>query len=407
MATYRHKTSDIVPKRAMALRSATILFRDRPAGALCETATGGTRFVYNADWSETIGCSLPRAEGEHAWSAGIHPFFQHLTAEGWLRGQQARAGHVQAQDDFGLLTRFGADCIGAVGVVPATESGPEPLRETLEAADAVVTGRRTVSGVQKKLLAFHDGERFRPAERLDQPATHIAKFNPDGEPTIVRNENLSLSLAREVLGDQEVTRATIGTVEGIDGVALLVERFDRRDGTKLRLEDFAQILRKPRGLDFKGKYQSSYEEAASVVRDFSARPVIDLARFLRRIVFSVLIGDADAHLKNFSLLERPEGLRLSPAYDQLNTTIYDNYDRDAALEINGRLRALESIDRSTLTELGRVIGLPGGAANRVVASVQAGWERSTALALGPAIDPQDFRARYAELVTNNAARIFT
>ncbi len=387
-------------------RSANILYKSNTAGVLSETRAGGSVFRYDAECQEQIACALPRADSEHVWANGLHPVFQHLTAEGWLRGLQARAGHVQAQDDFGLLLNFGSDCIGAIGVAPVEQGDAGALRRDGVPVGQIVTGRRTVSGVQKKLLAFHDGMRFQPAERLDQPATHIAKFNSDDEPTLVQNEDLSLRLARQVLGEREVTGARIAAVAGFEGVALLVERFDREGDAKLRLEDSAQILCKPRGLDFKGKYQSSYEEAASVIRDFSARPVIDLDRFFRRILFSVLIGDADAHLKNFSLLERPEGLRLSPAYDQLNTAIYENYDRDAALEIDGRLRALDSIDRPTVEALGRTIGLNPRAVDRAIAAIKTGWERSDTLAFPAAIDPKDFRARYAEIVANNALRLF-
>src|SRR5690606_21787479 len=183
--------------------------------------------------------------------------------------------------------------------------------------EAAATAPRTVSGVQRKLLAWHDGTGFRPSIDPDDPATHIAKFNSHEEPTLVQNENLSLRLAREILGEGEVTRAAPAVVAGIDGLALLVERFDRDAGARLRLEDFAQILGKPRGPEFGGKYDSSYEEAASVITRFSSRPRLDLNRYYRLVVFNFALGNADAHLKNFSLLERPEGLRLSPAYDLL------------------------------------------------------------------------------------------
>src|SRR3546814_1162819 len=88
------------------------------------------------------------------------------------------------------------------------------------------------------------------------------------------------------------------------------------------MEDFAQILMRPREADFKGKYQGSYEEVAAAIDRHSARPQIDRARFFSALVFNLIIGNADAHLKHWSLLERPEGLRLSPQYDPLNTLLY-------------------------------------------------------------------------------------
>src|SRR3546814_8031864 len=79
---------------------------------------------------------------------------------------------------------------------------------------------------------------------------------------------------------------------------LLVERFDRLDGERLRLEDFAQVLGKPRGPQFGGKYGSSYEEAASVIVRHSARARLDLARFYKLVIFNFALGNADAHLRS-------------------------------------------------------------------------------------------------------------
>jgi serine/threonine-protein kinase HipA len=107
----------------------------------------------------------------------------------------------------------------------------------------------------------------------------------------------------------------VSTVAVVNEPALIVTRFDRTpEGGKLRLEGFAQILDKPRGRDFSGKYDAAYEDVAAVIKQHSVRPEIDLARFFRRLIVFVLVGNCDAHLKNFSLLETDAGLRLSPAY---------------------------------------------------------------------------------------------
>ena len=69
-------------------------------------------------------------------------------------------------------------------------------------------------------------------------------------------------------------------------------------------------------------YDASYEEVAAVIKQHSVRPEIDVARFFRRLIVFVLVGNCDAHLKNLSLLETEDGLRLSPAYDIVNTALY-------------------------------------------------------------------------------------
>jgi serine/threonine-protein kinase HipA len=328
----------------------------------------GTLFAYDDDWSEPIACSLPADTRDYYDRGGLLPFFQHLAPEGWLRGLQARAGGTADQDDFGLLLHYGADCIGAVGVLPLGDEGPVPIKNI-------------------------------------DPATYIAKFNRPDLPTLVQNENLSLTLAREVLGTNEVTRAKPAIVSGLEGIALLVERFDRNGDERLRLEDFAQILNKPRGNDFRGKYDSSYEEAASVMERFSARARVDLQRFFRLTVFNLAIGNADAHLKNFSLLERDGELRLSPAYDLINTSIY-NFDRETALAIGGRKRQFEELDRATLVKLGIDIGLPEPAVQRALDDIAVRIDKAKSLSFPNHLNADDFRARYLGVVQDNIGRIF-
>ena len=321
-----------------------------------------------------------------------------------MRRRQAHAGRTEDQDDFGILLSFGADCIGAVGIVPADHGPPLSDKEPHSLEEAAKVPGRTISGVQQKLLAYRDEQGFHPSGPEDA-ATHIAKFNSEALPTLVQNEHLSLQLARQVLGPDEVTNAAPATLQDIDGVALLVERFDRKDGERLRLEDFAQILGKPRGRRFDGKYQSSYEEAATAIANHSARPKIDLDRYYRLVLFNLVISNADAHLKNFSLLERPEGLRLSPAYDLLNSIIYRDYEADSALAIGGRKHPLEAIGRGLIEQLGLDIGLPRQAVARSIETLARKFAAAPALQLQAHVQPDDFRARYRDIVVGNAERI--
>ena len=317
----------------MNLRRGQALFKDQAAGTLEETAGGGSRFIYDADWKTPIACSFPILQREHEWAPGIHPFFQHLAPEGWLREKQARLGDIPEEDDFGLLLRYGADCIGAVGLRPFPGDKESKIAVP---ADPTISPGRTISGIQKKLLAVKDGSGFAPAGPTGL-APYIAKFNSEATriESLVRNEALSLGWSAELLSKNEVNEFVIGTVSGEP--ALIVTRFDRTpEGAKLRLEDFAQILNKPRGRDFAGKYDASYEDVAGVIRKHSARPAIDLARFFRRLIVFVLVGNCDAHLKNFSLLETSVGLRLSPAYDIVNTAFYEELIRTLRSRSTGR-----------------------------------------------------------------------
>ena len=379
-------------------------YKGQRAGLLSEVGDD-TRFVYDAGWTQPIACALPVATREHFWRGGLIPFFEHLGPEGWLRGRQARAGGTPDQDDFGLLLNYGADCIGAVGIVPPDGAHVHPLADADAIEAAATAAGRTLSGVQKKWLVFRDQGGFRPSTRLSDPVTHIAKFNREDLPSLVQNEDLSLRLAREVLGVDAVTAAAVGTVRGEAGIALIVERFDRLGDVRLRLEDFAQILERPRGRAFDGKYHSSYEEAAGVVARFSSRARIDLDRYFRLVAFNLVIGNADAHLKNFSLLEQGDGLRLSPAYDLLNTLVYPRYDAFTALAIGGAKRPFDSLHREILASLGVSIGLPPRAVDSALAQLARRFAAAASLVFPAHLGPDDFRIRYRDIVAANAQRI--
>lgn len=245
------------------------------------------------------------------------------------------------------------------------------------------------------------GNGFTPAGP-DGLAPYIAKFDSERErvQSLVRNEALSLRWAAELLGQDEVNKFELAPVAVVNEPALIVTRFDRTpDGSKLRLEDFAQILNKPRGRDFAGKYDASYEDVAEVIKKHSARPEIDLARFFRRLVVFVLVGNCDAHLKNFSLLETEIGLRLSPAYDIVNTALYDGFDQSLALSINGRKRHLDELTREMLEAFGRQLGLSQAAIDQIFADLRTRGRRAALLLKPPRGEPPDgFVHRYAEVV---------
>lgn len=342
------------------LRYAEIRFKDRIAGSLQEVPGGGTQFDYAPEFTQSIGCALAREQDRHVWNAGLHPFFEHLGPEGWLRNRQARTADIAVEDDLGILLTYGEDCIGAVSVhnpdAVELDVNPESLDRLTRAA---VQAKRTLSGVQPKILVTKEEDRYIPAGPRD-PAPYIAKFPTDDVPDLISNEDVSLRAARILLGARRVTGAKRALVDGIETPALLLERFDRTGkNEKLRLEDFAQILCKPKGRDFSGKYDASFEDTAGAIRQYSARPEIDTLAFFQQLVAYAVIGNCDCHLKNFSLLETDRGLRLSPAYDVVNTYIYGKfgYDTHFGLRLLGQRRQFEDLTRGLFNEFGREIGL--------------------------------------------------
>ena len=387
-----------------ALRTAKIFFKDQSAGRLEETASGGTRFIYHEAWSTTIACCLPVSRREHEWKQGLHPFFQNLGAEGWLRERQAREAHLSENDDLGLLLLHGADCIGAVSLLP--ESGI--ASPTAANSEVPTSPGRTLSGVQRKLLVTHDvaTNTYRPAGSTG-PAPYIAKFNSRDLPDLVRNERLTLCWTAAVLGADEVTRFTLSEVTELNEMALIVTRFDRTPEGKLRAEDFAQILCRPRGQGDDGKYQASYEEVAEVIKTHSVRPDIDLAKLFRRLIVFSIVANTDAHLKNFTLLERPEGLRLSPLYDVVNVGLYgERYGQTLALEIDGKKHALEDVNRPLLKAFGERIGLSKATIANTFSELKSKVRQAEKLlAIPPGEGPEGFISRFSEVVRVGCLRL--
>src|SRR3546814_18394956 len=102
-----------------------------------------------SDWSSDV-CSSDLTQRRFRWDAGLHPVLQNLGPEGWLRRQQARSGHVEQEDDLGILLRYGRDCIGAISVEPVESVAPAEMVPSHDAwADAGTGSHRTNSGVHQ------------------------------------------------------------------------------------------------------------------------------------------------------------------------------------------------------------------------------------------------------------------
>src|SRR6267378_957743 len=144
-----------------------VYFNDSFVGELRQEPGGRCVFTYDAGYLQAnkpaIAFTLPRQSAPLVCEQGLHPFFDNLVAEGWLRNAQARALKVSVDNRFALLLAFGHDCAGAVSVIdPAPVSEPvidagDPL------ATAALTSRASLSGVQPKLLAVKESRKYRPA----------------------------------------------------------------------------------------------------------------------------------------------------------------------------------------------------------------------------------------------------
>jgi serine/threonine-protein kinase HipA len=311
---------------------------------------------YSFDYHErdrAISLSLPTTQTSFTASRS-RPFFEALLPEGTVREQIAAQLKLAASDSYSLLAALGRDCAGGLQIMAAGQmSEPASVRwldsgelDTLIAELpshplGIDTGderlRLSLAGVQRKAVLVRDaaGRFGQPLDGL--PSTHILKpdLATDEYPAIAVNEYFCMRLARAV--GLPVANVELTTIA--ERPCLVVERFDR-DSTstpvrRLHQEDLCQAL----GITPDFKYQlpdwrlPSYEALGDLLDEHGTRPGADRLAAGEGAVFHFLVGNADAHAKNISLLHDPEGVRLAPLYDIVSTEAYPRLNKRLALGI--------------------------------------------------------------------------
>jgi len=310
----------------------TVCFQKVVAGTLQQVPDGRYAFTYEKSYLDSghpqIAYTLARGI-EPIYSPDLPAFFDNLVTEGWLARAQARALGINGADRFGRLLAFGRDCPGAVSVTDPRPTHEPDLREGSAEEIAALTNRASISGVQPKLFAILDGDSYRPA-RTGEQSTHIAKL-PSGElADVVELEFLTTIAAAALLPEDEIVNVKVAPIAGIHGNCFLVQRFDRvASGEKIHFEEFNQLFGRPA----EAKYEGSYGEMAKfILANQRAQRELDVDRLFRRVLVCILLGNNDAHSKNFGLLYTREGFRLAPFYDIVAAALYDQY-KDASLAL--------------------------------------------------------------------------
>ena len=245
-----------------------------------------------------------------------------------------------------------------------------PNNENADAEEyARHVGRISLSGVQPKasLLISADRQLVKPSE--GERGRYILKPAPSSYSILERkycpaNEHLSMQLAAQVYHIETAANALCFFRDG--DAAYLTRRFDvAPDGVKYQQEDLASLsgLTKANGgSDYKYSHLS-YEECAELIRKYTTAAPVEVLKFFRIVVFNYLILNDDAHLKNFSLINRGDGeYHLTPAYDLINTSLHLYEPRIFALD-KGLFREgmmftdTHTVDRGDFEEFGHRIGL--------------------------------------------------
>jgi serine/threonine-protein kinase HipA len=330
-------------------------------GNLVQDEHGQMTFDYAEAWlknpaATALSHSLPLTQ-KHFNRNECRGFFAGILPEESARKIVAKNLGISAQNDYSMLERIGGECAGAVTFMPAGAELPKrednyrsltdkELAEILKALPRrpLMAGdegvRLSLAGAQNKIAVHVSGNKI-SIPLGGAPSTHILKPAIERFGGVVFNEGFCMKLASAI--GINAADAEAGKVEGID--YLLVERYDRTmsaDGPdapqtlkREHQEDFCQAL----GIVPENKYQAeegpSLKQCFALVREASSAPVIDLQALLDAVIFNFLIGNHDAHGKNFSFLYSGAQTRLAPLYDLLSTSYYPELSPKMAMKIGG------------------------------------------------------------------------
>lgn len=346
--------------------SLDVYFFDEKVGVLTEK-NSRLSFKYLETASRPISLALPlqKEAFDDRWSRG---FFENLLPEGDLRKIIAKLKGFSANNPFAFLREFGEECAGAVslhlsGLKKKETAKPvlllkKDLDELFENRVKVpmLVGedvRLSLAGAQDKIaLICKGGEFYIP--NSENVSTHIIKPDNLAFEGLVYNEYFCMILAK-ILGF-EVAECDIEETK--KGLYYCTKRYDRggkRAIKRVHQEDFCQAL----GLMGK-KYQKdggpSIKQCFKLIENHSVSPLADKMQFLRLTVFNFVIGNSDAHGKNFSFLYTKQGIKLAPFYDLVSTQVYPKLSKSMAMSIGGEYNP-DKISRRHFMKMAEEIGV--------------------------------------------------
>jgi serine/threonine-protein kinase HipA len=303
-------------------------------------------------------------------------FFQNLLPEGHNRERLARQRGCEPDDEFELLAAAGHDLMGALEVETTTRDTEIPAvvrhwhtalgLDVLEPGfvEEPVEDAAALPGVVTKFSAVQEGRRY-VVKRHGAAGEFILKLPSTAHPDLVANEYagyaMCAALGLECAQASVITRADAELPEHVPFEDILaVRRFDRKDGRRVHMEEFAQALNyAPRNKYGKG-IQQDYARMLALLNELSTRPAQDTREFLHRFIAFILLGNTDAHLKNWALVY-PGGREphLAPLYDPVCVSAFfaglspETYAINR--EIDRRLRAFSWDDLAALIGSARLL----------------------------------------------------
>ncbi len=353
------------------MRVLDVYLNNNFVGELVQDDSGELEFTYDQNYlengSHAISLSLPLTIG---FSSGfsndffkgtykgpkVKAFFSGLLPEESVRHRLATYLGVSEKNPFALLEIIGGDCAGALALYPKGERPPIISKVETEALDErqlkevlnlikrqpMLAGddgyRLSLAGAQDKLaVGFENGKVL--LIKNGAPTTHILKPIIDRIQDSAHNELFCMRLAQMV--GLDVPKASLHYVG--DTPYYLVERYDRfinkeNNVERIHQEDFCQAMGIAPEIKYEREGGPNVSQCQNLITQSVNRPASDQIKFLNMLIFNYLIGNADAHGKNFSLLYHEEKPNLAPAYDLLSTTIYLELSEKMAMKIGGKYK---------------------------------------------------------------------
>ncbi len=340
-----------------------------PIGYIAGESYKTARFAYFEHYLQDrnavpVSISLPLQQ-ESFSAERTKLFFEGLLPEGFTRRSVAQWLHLDENDYLSILHQLGRECLGAICILTEDETQTASYEKIAEqqvrdlaaegaqkSAEIVTKSHLSLTGASGKVGLYYDaqGDQWYLPEGT-APSTHIVKQSHVRLEGIVTNEQLSMMTAAKC-GIEVPDSFIIDLGNGRDNEVLYAtKRYDRTfEGAaneitglpcplRLHQEDFAQAM----GVSSAQKYEKNHagymQGMFEVLRQFSANPIVDQQKLWDMIIFCFLLGNTDAHIKNFSLLYGKDlrGIRLAPAYDLVSTTVYESSTREMAFSIGNDL----------------------------------------------------------------------
>ena len=361
----------------------------------------------DSDQARPISISLPLTEEAYS-SEKTKCFFEGLLPEGFSRKAVANWIKSDEEDYLSILSALGKECLGALRIVDENEV-EEPLgyeklslKKVKElAAEGATRSTRilmethlSLTGASGKVGLYYDEENnnwYLP--KGNAPSTHIVKQSHVRFERIVLNEQLCMLTAKQ-LGIEVPESFIINVGKGADSEILYAtKRFDRlmKGGkliddlpvpNRLHQEDYAQALGITPGEKYEKEKRGYLQKMFEVIRENSVDPISEQTKLWKRICFNYLIGNNDAHIKNYSLIysENLKGISLSPAYDIVSTRVYNMTD-EMSFYIGDEL-SINKVNRKSFETAASEAGLSEHMAMKIFDETADGFESALKKAAG-------------------------